>query len=235
MSDAHEPTAAMAAAARAVSDARKTALSPATASWAQSAWAGCLSRCASLPHAGDAYHRALDCGSVSDDPVFGATLALAERVGASDVERLQAYAIGAEVRVRVAATLKGTASAHAWDERGTAGVVGAAVAAATLLGLDADGMVRAFGISSSETVGYGCARGSAAAPLIAGKAAANGIIAALLAADNYTSCAGLDPGRGFFALVGYPEGQDAQWRAAACASLAGGFGAQWNVTERQEA
>lgn len=231
MNTAHEPSPAMSALAHAVSAARKALLPPAVARWAQSAYERCASRCATLEPAADAYQRALGAGSASGDPVFGATLALAERTGSDGNARLQAYAVGSEIRLRVAGQLRAPAAAPAWDERGTAGVIGAAVAAATLLGLECDPIVRAFGIAASETVGFGCVRGTGAAQFLAGKAAANGAIAALLASDRFTACAGLDPGRGFLALVAYPQGQDARRRAAACDTLAQGFGTRWMLVE----
>lgn len=231
MSAAHEPSPAMEALARAVSDARASALPGPVAQWAHGAYARGLARCAALGAPADAYHHALAAGRASGDPVFGATVAMARRAGASDGTRLRAYAIGAEVRARVAAALRGASSAAAWDERGSAGVLGAAIAAGTLLALERDGVMRAFGIAASETAGFGSVRPSEGAPLIAGKAAANGLIAALLAGDGFTACAGLDPGRGFFALVAYPQGQDARWRADACAAVAAGFGTRWAVLE----
>ena len=71
---------------------------------------------------------------------------------------------------------------HGWHITGTCGVFGAAVAASALLGLDAEAAARALSLAATMTAGHREAFGTMTKPLHAGKAAANGVLAARLAA-----------------------------------------------------
>jgi 2-methylcitrate dehydratase PrpD len=74
-----------------------------------------------------------------------------------------------------------------WHITGTCGTIGAAVTAAALLGLDAEATARAIGIAASGTVGQREAFGRMTKAYHAGKAAANGLLAATLAARGFTA------------------------------------------------
>ena len=75
----------------------------------------------------------------------------------------------------------------AWSQTGVCGTVGAAVAAGRLLGLDADGLVRAIGIAASQSAGLRAMHGSMCTPLMPGHAAQAGLRSALLAEAGFTS------------------------------------------------
>jgi 2-methylcitrate dehydratase PrpD len=120
-----------------------------------------------------------------------ALLALAEEKGAAGRSLIDAYIVGVEVLARVA---EGVGRSHyeaGWHGTSTLGTIGAAAACGRLLGLDADGMASAIGLSVSMSAGPKAQFGSQAKPFHAGMSAQNGIIAATLAAAGLVS--GADP------------------------------------------
>src|SRR6202011_6282881 len=78
-----------------------------------------------------------------------------------------------------------------WHITGTAGVFGAAASAGKLLGLSEEQMIWALGLAASQPVGLRESFGSMNKSFNPGRAASNGIFAALLAAKNYTSSNGM--------------------------------------------
>ena len=78
-----------------------------------------------------------------------------------------------------------------WHITGTAGVFGAAAAAGKLLGLTSQQMVWALGLAASQPAGLRESFGSMNKSFNPGRAAANGIFAALLAQQDYTSSDGM--------------------------------------------
>ena len=74
-----------------------------------------------------------------------------------------------------------------WHITGTAGVFGAAAAAGKLLGLDEQQMTWALGIAATQSAGLREMFGSMCKSLHPGRAAQNGLTAALLAAKDFTS------------------------------------------------
>jgi 2-methylcitrate dehydratase PrpD len=92
--------------------------------------------------------------------------------------------------------------ARGWHSTSTAGVVGAAVAAAKLLGLDANGIATSMGVAASWSGGLRDNFGTAVKPLHAGSAGLHGIAAAELAARGLTASKEiLDGERGFLAVM----------------------------------
>lgn len=96
----------------------------------------------------DAVHE----GSIlhADAVVLPAALAIAEREGRSGAELLSAYIAGIEIAHRLSMA---TPRRGGWFGTSTAGVFGAAAAAARLLGLDRDGIHHAMGIALSLSGG----------------------------------------------------------------------------------
>ena len=94
---------------------------------------------------------------------------------------LGAFAAGCEAQLRIGCAISPAHYDHGWHITGTCGVFGAAVAAAVLLGLDAEAAARALSLAATMTVGHREGFGSMTKPLHAGKAAANGVLAARLA------------------------------------------------------
>ena len=95
---------------------------------------------------------------------------------------LGAFAAGCEAQLRIGCAISPAHYDHGWHITGTCGVFGAAVAASALLGLDADATARALSLAATMTAGHREAFGTMTKPLHAGKAAANGVLAARLAA-----------------------------------------------------
>lgn len=120
-------------------------------------------------------------------PVVPALLALAERDDVDGEAFIAAFIAGVEAECRIGALMGESHYQKGWHTTGTVGTFGAAAAAAHLLGLDADGCVTAYGIAGTQAAGLKSNFGTMCKPLHAGKAAANGLTAALLAKRGFTS------------------------------------------------
>jgi 2-methylcitrate dehydratase PrpD len=125
--------------------------------------------------------------------VVPAVLAMAERTGRSGRDLLVAAAVGIEVTVRTGMAGYLPEAGNVFFERGwhatsICGTLGAAVAAARLLGLDADGILNALAIAAS--FGSGVIEGNRAGGTVkrvhCGWAGHAGITAALLAQQGMT-------------------------------------------------
>ncbi|MGV9798631.1 MmgE/PrpD family protein [Mycobacterium sp. NPDC003449] len=115
---------------------------------------------------------------------------------------LRAFAVGAELQLRAAVAMSPSHYDAGWHITGTVGPLGAAAAAAVLLGLDAETTGRALGIASSMTLGHREGFGTMNKPLHPGKAAANGLVAATVAARGLTASPTAWGGpRGYFAVL----------------------------------
>jgi 2-methylcitrate dehydratase PrpD len=114
-------------------------------------------------------------------------LALAPAYAPTGAAALRAFVLGCEVQLRVGVAISPEHYDEGWHITGTCGVIGAAVAAAALAGLDAAGTGRAIGIAASNTVGQREAFGRMTKAYHAGKAAANGLRAAALAARGFSA------------------------------------------------
>ena len=109
-------------------------------------------------------------------------LSLVPETDPSGAALLAAFAVGCEAQLRIGNAISPAHYDHGWHITGTCGVFGAAVAASALLGLDAEAAGRALSLAATMTAGHREAFGSMTKPLHAGKAAANGVLAARLAA-----------------------------------------------------
>jgi 2-methylcitrate dehydratase PrpD len=133
--------------------------------------------------------------SQSAAPVVTAAIAVAETLDASGAELLSAVAVGAEVTLRVRDGVGQSMSAKGWDVTAALGGLGAAVAAARLLGLDESTLTAAIGIASTRAAGFSRARGTDVAAFQVGKGAADGIEAARMAGRGFTAPAASIEGR----------------------------------------
>jgi 2-methylcitrate dehydratase PrpD len=113
---------------------------------------------------------------------LAAVLSLGPETAPSGAAFLGAFAAGCEAQLRVGCAVSPAHYDHGWHITGTCGVFGAAVAASALLGLDAPAAARALSLAATMTAGHREAFGTMTKPLHAGKAAANGVLAARLAA-----------------------------------------------------
>jgi 2-methylcitrate dehydratase PrpD len=114
-------------------------------------------------------------------------LSLAPEAAPSGAAFLAAFAVGCEAQLRIGNAISPAHYDHGWHITGTCGVFGAAVAASALLGLDAEAASRALSLAATMTLGHREAFGSMTKPLHAGKAAANGVLAARLAAAGLSA------------------------------------------------
>jgi 2-methylcitrate dehydratase PrpD len=114
-------------------------------------------------------------------------LALVPACAPSGEDAMRAFVLGCEVQLRVGVAISPEHYDDGWHITGTCGTIGAAVAAAALLHLDAEATARAIGIAASTTIGQREAFGTMAKAYHAGKAAANGIRAARLAQGGFTA------------------------------------------------
>ncbi|HKF19774.1 MAG TPA: MmgE/PrpD family protein [Candidatus Dormibacteraeota bacterium] len=120
-------------------------------------------------------------------PVLPAALALAQRLDLPGERLLTAFVAGVEVECRVGALLNPGHYQSGWHATGTMGTFGAAAACSHLLGLDADRWGHALGLAGTQAAGLKASFGTMAKPLHAGKAAADGLLAATLAAAGFTA------------------------------------------------
>lgn len=108
--------------------------------------------------------------------------------GATGTDLLRAFAVGCEVQLRFGRAISPYHYSDGWHITGTCGVVGAAAAVSVLARLPLDGFRRAISLASCSTLGLREGFGSSLKPLNAGKAAGNGLMAALQARRDL-SCA----------------------------------------------
>jgi 2-methylcitrate dehydratase PrpD len=120
-------------------------------------------------------------------PVLPAILAYAEWKRLSGRALMHAFVLGVEAEVRVGLSVFPEHYDAGWHITGTAGVFGAAAAAGKLLGLDPQRMAWALGIAATQSAGLREMFGSMCKSLHPGRAAQNGLTAALLAAEGFTS------------------------------------------------
>lgn len=119
--------------------------------------------------------------------VLPAALAVAQAQRLSGDRMLRAFAAGYHAAGMVGHYVGREHYDRGFHGTGTVGSFGAAVAAALLLGLDAEAVARAMGIAGTQAAGLKAQFGTMCKPFHAGKAAENGVRAAQLAARGFTS------------------------------------------------
>jgi 2-methylcitrate dehydratase PrpD len=124
-------------------------------------------------------------------PILPGLLALAETRGASGRSVLTAFLLGVEVMCRVSRALAPGHYRAGWHATATLGRLGSAAACARLLGLDAMGIDRAVGLAAAQLGGIQESFGTMAKPFQVGRAAADGLLSALLAERGVTGAAGV--------------------------------------------
>ncbi len=122
-------------------------------------------------------------GSAAVAPVV---LALGEWRHASGTQALVSFIAGFEVETRLGRVLGRALADRGWHVTGVLGHFGAAAAAGKLLGLDAGRLAEALGIAGTQAAGLEQSFGTMSKPLHPGKAAMNGLLAALLAREGFT-------------------------------------------------
>lgn len=118
--------------------------------------------------------------------VWPAALAVAEELGASGSDLVDAVLVAYEVCGAIADGMDILEHHSHWHSTATVGLFGAVAAASRLFGLDVDQTRFAFGIAGSMASGSRQNFGTMTKPLHAGLAARDGIYAARLAAAGFT-------------------------------------------------
>jgi 2-methylcitrate dehydratase PrpD len=140
----------------------------------------------------------------ASSPILAALLALAERQGndqACDGHALiGAIVAGFEAGVRVGQSAPNHHDGG-WHLTGTLGSIAAGAACARLLGLDAKQTTHAIGIAAAQASGMQQHRGTMCKSFHAGKAASNGVLAALLAQQGFDSSEETIEGKRGFARI----------------------------------
>ena len=132
--------------------------------------------------------------------IWPAALAVAEQVGASGRDLVDAALVGFEVCAAVADGLDIPDHHARWHSTSTLGIFGAVAAAARLLGLDVEQTRYALGIVGSMSAGSKQNFGTMTKPLHAGMAASNAVYAAQLASIGFTASEDqLEGAAGFYA------------------------------------
>src|SRR6267143_575627 len=136
-------------------------------------------------------------------PALPPVLALAERDRRSGRDLMTAYQVGVEVECKVAEAILPRHYQQGFHSTATCGAIGAAAAAAKLLGLDREATRRALSLGATQAGGLRENFGTMTKPFHAGRAAESGVVAAELAALGFTASPnGLEADRGFFRAAG---------------------------------
>jgi len=153
-------------------------------------------------------------------PIVPAALAAAEIARPGGEELMTGVVAGVEVASRLGDALWPSHFDRGWHVTATTGPVGAACAAARILGMDADGTAAAIAIAATQAAGHTEQLGSMTKSFQVGRAAAIGIEAALLASEGFTGPAEPLAGRrGMAALMA----DDADW------SVMDDLGSRWLI------
>lgn len=138
-------------------------------------------------------------------PVAPVCFALGEVYGLSGKEVLRAFILGAEAELRISNAVCPSHYDLGWHITSTAGVFGAAAAAGILLKLNEEQMIYALGLAGTQAFGLREMFGTMTKPFHPGKAAQNGLLAALLAQQGFTSSKSVLEAKRGFANVTAPE------------------------------
>ncbi|MGC6534891.1 MAG: MmgE/PrpD family protein, partial [Parvibaculales bacterium] len=118
-------------------------------------------------------------------PVAPAVLALAAEVDATGEQALRAFLAGYEAECAIGTYFGADHYARGYHATSTVGVFGAAAAASLLLGLNAQQTARALSLAATQSGGLKSLFGSMGKPMHAGRAAADGLLAARLVARGF--------------------------------------------------
>lgn len=157
-------------------------------------------------------------------PPLSSALVMAQKVGGIDGKTFMlGFLTGFEVECKISEWMLPQHYIKGMHSSGTVGTFGAYAAAAKLLRLIGDQLRSGFGLAASFAAGIRCNFGTMTKPLHVGRAAENGVAAALLAARGFTADPdALDGPWGFYAVHG--GGVSAE-------KVSQGFGKIWTIVE----
>lgn len=131
-------------------------------------------------------------------PVVPAALALAEKLKSSGRALMEAVIAGYEVEIAVGKAVNPSHYKY-WHTTGTCGTFGAAAAASKILNLTSSEVVNCLGIAGTHAAGLIEVFGTSSKPLNPGRAARDGVMAALLAKAGFVGPSTIFEGeKGFF-------------------------------------
>ena len=147
----------------------------------------------------------LDTINHPSGPVAPVVLALAEKYNMSTSKALHAFILGCEVELRISNAVYPSHYQLGWHITSSTGVFGSAIAAGIMLDLNEEELLNALGIAGTQAFGLREMFGTMTKPLHPGKAAQNGLQAALLAKRGFTSSKQVLEAKRGFANVLAPE------------------------------
>ena len=129
--------------------------------------------------------------------IIPAAFAAAEAENVSGEELITAIVAGYEISCRVDSAVYPGLRNRGFHATGVIGTIGAVAAAGKVLGLNVEQMINAFGLAGIQAAGLEewLTAGEMSKRLHAGKAAMNGLLAALLAREGYTGPATVFEGK----------------------------------------
>ncbi len=140
--------------------------------------------------------------------VLPAALAVTECNGQPLVDLLEAALVGMEISIRVGLWLGRDHYQTGFHQTATAGAFGAAAAAGRLIGLDAERMRHAFGLTATRAAGLKAQFGTMGKPYNAGMAAATGVEVAQLISRGFRANPAALEGDFGFGATHHGEAQD---------------------------
>jgi 2-methylcitrate dehydratase PrpD len=157
-------------------------------------------------------------------PPLSSALVMAQKLGGIDGKTFAlGFLAGFEVECKISEWMLPQHYLRGMHSSGTVGTFGAYAAAARLLRLTGDRLRSGFGIAASLAAGIRCNFGTMTKPLHVGRAAENGVTAALLADRGFTADPdALDGPWGFYAVHGGGVSGE---------KIAQGFGKVWSIVE----
>jgi 2-methylcitrate dehydratase PrpD len=154
-------------------------------------------------------------------PILAAALAVGELFGASGRDLIRAHAVAVELSARASIAIYPEHYDAGWHMSGTTGTLAAGAAAGLLADLAPARLVAALGMAATQASGQREQFGAMTKSLHVGKAASNGVLAALLAARGFTAAPdSLQGRRGMFAVMS--SGSRAE-------ALTAGLGTDWEI------
>jgi 2-methylcitrate dehydratase PrpD len=172
--------------------------------------------------AGHAMDFDLNTATQSVTGVIPAILPVAETTGATPSEMLAAFIVAAEIAARLFRAAPQGWRNTSWHGTGTIGTTAAAVASARLMKLPAEKIPDVVGITVSMAGGLNVNFGTMTKPLHSGRAAQQGVLAAMLGARGFTASQSALEGRG-----GYFERFVQKWTLEPFADL----GSRYDLAE----